>query len=142
MSTFDQWAAPASQQNATASLYDSGGFDDEPPPPSENMRPQGSSFIQKSARSRGPVIETKNSHLLALTSPAPWQSDEGTLWRPLTQFCAGLPRTQLFLVLGVPFVGSGLLQVCVSRVQRFSCSSPAVLQSSHQSACCLSPCFL
>jgi len=94
MATFDQWAAPASQRRAQASLYDSGGFDDEPPPPSENA-PQGSSFVQSQLRSRAPLIETKNSHLLALENPPAWQTDDGSRRRPL---CSLSRRPRLLLI--------------------------------------------
>ena len=82
MASFDQWATPTSQKAASASLYDAGGFDDELPPPSSDQ-PQGSSYVKTALSSRGPVIETKNSHLLELTQPPTWQTDAGESWRCL-----------------------------------------------------------
>lgn len=78
MSTnFLNYAAPSSEDRAKASLYESGGFDDAPPP-SSTPAPGGSSFISQSLSNRTrPLIETKNSHLLGLERKPDWQTDDG-----------------------------------------------------------------
>jgi hypothetical protein len=55
MANFNQWAAPSSSTKANSALYESGGFDDAPPP----SKPEkgGSSYI--SSALKGPSINLR-----------------------------------------------------------------------------------